>query len=150
MNIIVSQLSVSLRYAVFGVEKDQFPFDYKSHEILWYNAQCRQTEQGILILILNLILMYNHQRVYPITTDVQMCMRLYWKYNYRASIKFKKKKEIASAFLKRWHMTAFLKASADCFSMTLFEVAVFDCTCNKTVLVCVCFSTNLSMNEFRS
>ena len=47
-------------------------------------------------------------------------------------------------------MTAFLKASTDCFSMTLFEVPVFDCTCNKTVLVCVCFSTNLSMNEFRS
>ena len=47
-------------------------------------------------------------------------------------------------------MTAFLKASTDCFSMTLFEVPVFDCTRNKTVLVCVCFSTNLSMNEFRS
>ena len=101
MNIIVSQLSVSLRYAVFGVGKDQFPFDYKSHEILWYNAQCRQTEQEILIPILNLILMYNLQRVYPITTDSQMCMRLYLKYNYRASIKFKKKKEIASAFLKK-------------------------------------------------
>ena len=77
MNIIVSQLSVSLRYAVFGVEKDQFPFDNKSHEILWYNAQCRQTEQEILILILNPILMYNLQRVYPITADVQMCMCLY-------------------------------------------------------------------------
>ena len=44
--------------------------------------------------------MYNHQRVYPITTDAQMCMCLYQKYNYSASIKFKKKKEIASAFLK--------------------------------------------------
>ena len=104
MNIIVSQLSVSLRYAVFGVEKDQFPFEYKSREILWYNAQCRQTEQETLIPILNLFLTYNLQRVYPITADTQMCISLYQKYNYRASIKFKKKeKNSVSVFKKMAH-----------------------------------------------
>ena len=82
---------------------------------------------------------------------MRRCARAYIKNTIiEPVLSLKKKKEIASAFLKRWRMTAFLKASADCFSMTLFEVAVFDCTCNKTVLVCVCFSTNLSMNEFRS